>query len=50
MYKAIDYMTDETIIVSNDKEKVNKAVNEWVANGGGSGLVAIFKDDEMIYP
>ena len=49
MYKAIDYFTNEIIIVSENKEEVKNAMKIWIENNPDACIV-VLRDEEMIYP
>lgn len=48
-YKAIDYFTDETILESDSKVEIAKAIKQWLLDNPGSNIV-IYEDDKCIYP
>lgn len=48
-YKAIDYFTDETILESDSKLEISKAIKQWLLDNPGSSIM-IYKDDKCIYP
>lgn len=48
-YKAIDYFTNETILESDSKLEIAKAIKQWLLDNPGSNIM-IYKDDKCIYP
>lgn len=48
-YKAIDYFTDETILESDSKVEIAKAIKQWLLDNPGSNIM-IYEDDKCIYP